>query len=894
MSSNPDVSKVQHTAAAVRRDFLDFFVRRAHREVPSGAVFPQDDPTLLFTNAGMNQFKDVFLGTGSRDYSRAVDTQKCLRVSGKHNDLEEVGRDTYHHTFFEMLGNWSFGDYFKREAITWAWELLTGVWGLPPERLWVTVFEGDPAQGVPADEEAERIWIEAGVAPERVLRCGKADNFWEMGETGPCGPCTEIHIDRGGPETDQADGADPAIGVNAGNERFIELWNLVFIQFNRLDDGTLRELPAKHVDTGMGFERVLSVLQGTSSNYDTDLWEPIFESIGEITGKSYTESDEETQVAFRVIADHLRAVTCAIADGASPSNTGRGYVLRRLIRRAARFGRQVLSMEEPFLYRVAESVSGVLGVAFPDIPKRLEHVQLILREEENSFGRTLGRGLTEYRKLADRVRGEGGTMLPGAEAYELFATYGFPQDLVEQMTEEDGLVLDTEGWTTSQLAHQEASKTEGSFQQLLSGEESEGVAETISTYHGAGVESLRAESEVLAFFPSTGEGSPARLVLSMSPFYAESGGQCGDRGRVEGPGFTFEVEDTRKAGSIVVHLGRASGAIETGASVTAEVDGAARGAIRRNHTATHLMHEALRQVLGEHVAQQGSYVGPDRLRFDFTHPRGVGDEELEEIERRVAREVRENHSVETTVEELEAAKARGATALFGEKYDEEVRVVEVPGFSTELCGGTHVAATGEIGGFTILSERAISAGVRRIEALTGAAAQEEASRHRRLLRESAAILKTQPEELASRIGALQEKLKEIKKEQKKSAGGDVAAVFERVKAELAEASGILGGAFDTPELDGKSVEELAARVASLGESIAVVLVGREGERVPFQVLCTGAAQQRGLKAGVLAKAFGQRLKGGGGGRPERAQGQGTDPGAVEDALEWVRGELRGS
>ncbi len=432
----------EFSAEQVRRTYLDFFVERGHREVPSSPIFPQDDPTLLFTNAGMNQFKDVFLGTGTRDYSRAVDTQKCLRVSGKHNDLEEVGRDTYHHTFFEMLGNWSFGDYFKEEAICWAWELLTEVWKLPKERLWVTVFAGDEADGLAADEEAERIWIEkAGVSPDRVLRASKEDNFWEMGDTGPCGPCTEIHIDRGGPGDDPADGADPAIGVNAGNERFIELWNLVFIQYNRLDDGSLRELPAKHVDTGMGFERILSVLQGKSSNYDTDLFTPIFERIGELTGHRYGESPEEVQVAFRVIADHVRAVSSAIADGATPSNTGRGYVLRRLIRRAARFGRQVLGQEEPFLFRVAETVAGVLGVAFPEIPQRLEHIQLILQEEEAAFGRTLGRGLVEFEKLAGRVSGAGGDLLPGDEAYELYATYGFPQDLVEQMAEERGLHL---------------------------------------------------------------------------------------------------------------------------------------------------------------------------------------------------------------------------------------------------------------------------------------------------------------------------------------------------------------------------------------------------------------------------------------------------------------------
>jgi len=879
------------TAERVRREFLDFFVERGHREVPSGGVFPADDPTLLFTNAGMNQFKDVFLGTGKRDYSRAVDTQKCLRVSGKHNDLEEVGRDTYHHTFFEMLGNWSFGDYFKEDAIVWAWELLTKVWGLPTDRLWVTVFEGDAGDGLAADEDAERIWIEkAGVSPDRVLRASRADNFWEMGDTGPCGPCTEIHIDRGGPETDRADGANPEIGVNAGNERFIELWNLVFIQYNRLDDGSLKELPAKHVDTGMGFERILSVLQGKSSNYDTDLFTPIFEHLGNRVGQAYADCDEATRVAFRVIADHVRAVSSAIADGALPSNTGRGYVLRRLIRRAARFGRQVLGVEEPFLFEVAEPVADILGVAFPEIPGRLEHIQLILKEEELSFGRTLGRGLVEFGKLAKQVESQGERVLPGAEAYELYATYGFPQDLVEQMAEELDLELDQEGWAASESRHQEASRSAGSFQQLLSGEESEGLPATESTCHARDGSELGLEARVAAFFSGEG-GAPDRLVLDRTPFYAEAGGQCGDRGTIAAPGFDFRVDDTRKAGPVTVHLGRAEGSIATGGVVRAEVDAEARRATSRNHTATHLLHQALKEVLGEHVVQQGSYVGPDRLRFDFSHPRGVTPEELEEIESRVGRHAFANATVETTLEELEAAKARGVTALFGEKYDERVRVVDVGGWSTELCGGVHVRAAGDIGPFVVLSERAISAGVRRIEAVTGSAALDEVQRARRTLRESAAALKTQPEELVGRIEALQDKLKEAKKQKKQASGGDVTAAFERAKTTLKESGGVLHGVGGFPDLDGKALEDLAGRLAGLSESVALVLAGRDGDRVPFQVLCTGGAQERGLKAGELAKTFGGRIKGGGGGRPDRAQGQGKDASGLEGALEWAAGAL---
>lgn len=884
-------STKNYTAEQVRRDFLDYFAERAHREVPSGGIFPPDDPTLLFTNAGMNQFKDVFLGTGSRDYTRAVDTQKCLRVSGKHNDLEEVGRDTYHHTFFEMLGNWSFGDYFKEDAICWAWDLLTKVWGLPEDRLWVTVFEGDAKDGLGADEEAERIWIDkAGVAPERVLRASREDNFWEMGDTGPCGPCTEIHIDRGGPGSDRKDGANPEIGVNAGNERFIELWNLVFIQYNRLDDGSLKELPAKHVDTGMGFERILSVLQGKSSNYDTDLFTPIFDRIGELVGKDYGSSEESVKVAFRVIADHVRAVSSAIADGALPSNTGRGYVLRRLIRRAARFGRQVLGREEPFLFEVAATVAEILGVAFPEIPERLDHIQLIFKDEEMSFGRTLGRGLLEFEKLAGKVKAAGERILPGDQAYELYATYGFPQDLVEQMAEENGFELDQAGWAKSQGEHQEASKSSGSFKQLLSGEESEGLPETVSTCHGVDGSELELTSSVASFLPGNGQ-VPDRLILNSTPFYAESGGQCGDRGSIEGEAFRFDVQDTKKAGSVVVHLGKAQGSISSGQEVRATVDREARLATSRNHTATHLMHQALKDVLGDHVVQQGSYVGPDRLRFDFSHPGGVSPEDLERIESLVNRHAFGNAGVETTVEDLEVAKERGVTALFGEKYDERVRVVDVGGWSTELCGGVHVRSAGDIGAFLVLSERAVSAGVRRIEAITGDAALAEVQRVRRTLRESAAAIKAQPDELVARIGALQDKLKEATKKKKQDSGGDVAAAFETAKGALSETNGVLTGVADFENLSGKALEDLAGRLAGLSDSVAIVLAGREDDRVPFQVLCTGAAQKAGLKAGALAKSFGGHLKGGGGGRPDRAQGQGTDASQIETAIEWAREAL---
>ena len=894
--------------SAVRRQFLDFFVARGHREVPSGPVFPQDDPTLLFTNAGMNQFKDVFLGTGTRPYRRAVDTQKCIRVSGKHNDLEEVGRDTYHHTFFEMLGNWSFGDYFKAEAIPWAWELLTGVWKLPKERLWVTVFGGDQADGLPADEDAERIWREAtDVDPSHVLRFGRKDNFWEMGDTGPCGPCSEIHIDRGGPGTDPRDGADRARGVNAGNERFMELWNLVFMEFNRVEGGALKPLPARHVDTGMGFERIVSVLQGKRSNYDTDVFTPIFRRVEELVGRPYGGGTGEADVAFRVIADHVRAVASAFADGALPSNLGRGYVLRRLIRRASRYGRQALGMEEPFLWQVVPAVAETLGEVFPEIPRRAEHVELLLRTEEESFGKTLGRGIVRFEDLARRTGRTGGA-LSGREAFDLYATYGFPKDLVELMAREHGLALDDAGWSEAEREHQAASRSEGRFRQLLSTEDLGAIervvkahrweARTESTYHGEGERSWRLETDTIHLRAGDDEGRRALLVLRESPFYPEGGGQIGDTGTIEHVGGLFRmlVEDAQRFGDFLVHVGTWEGPLpEESVRVVATVDRGRRDRTRKNHTATHLVHKALKLVLGEHVAQQGSYVGPDRLRFDFSHPRAVAPEELEEVERLVNERVIENAPVCTTIEELAAAKGRGVVAMFGEKYGETVRVLDVGGWSLELCGGTHVAAAGDIGPFVIVGEGAIQAGVRRIEALTGPEAVRWIQEQRRLLREAARALKSPPEELPGRIEQLQAQVKEARKQAGASAKADVDQAFAAARSALVEREGLRVGALAV-DLPTKALRELATRVKALAPDLVVLLFGREGERVPWIAISQGAARERGLDATRAAALLREHLGGGGGGKPELAQGQGERPeglaavlGAVGDAPERAFG-----
>jgi len=899
---DPNSSMTQpKTASQIRREFLDFFVRRDHREVPSAPVFPQDDPTLLFTNAGMNQFKDVFLGTGRRDYTRAVDTQKCIRVSGKHNDLEEVGVDTYHHTFFEMLGNWSFGDYFKAEAIAWAWELLTEVWGLPRERLWVTVFAGDEGDGLPADEEAERIWREAtDVDPAHVLRFGRKDNFWEMGDTGPCGPCSEIHFDRGGPGTDPRDGADPARGVNAGNERFIELWNLVFIEFNRLEDGRLVPLPARHVDTGMGFERLVAVLQDKRSNYDTDVFAPIFATIREVVGADYGGGDAQADVAFRVIADHVRAVASAFADGALPSNVGRGYVLRRLIRRASRWGRQAFGVEEPFLHRVVPAVCETLGEVFPEIPARLDHVQTLLRAEEEAFGKTLGRGLVRFGELAERVAARGQTRLSGDEAYDLYATYGFPADLVELMARERGLEVDREGWERAHAAHQDASRSEGRFRGLVPADELAGLEATESTYHADDERSLVVEDAlVTACFARDDaggpgdegdereEGTPVTVVLSASPFYPEGGGQIGDAGTIETADGSARivVDDTQKAGAVVLHAGRVvHGAPPApGTSVVARVDGERRRLIRKNHTATHLLQRALREVLGGHVHQHGSYVGPDRLRFDFSHPKALTAEEIERVEGLVNERVIANPPLKTTIEDLEAAKARGVVALFGEKYDERVRVVDVEGWSTELCGGTHVRAAGDIGPFLIVSEGAIQAGVRRIEAVTGPTALGLVQRQKRQLQELSRALKVAPDELAARVGELQKQVKAARKEAEKTSAADVAAAFAELPGALAKVEGVLAGAVAL-ELDQKALRELAGRVKTLADDLAVLLVGHAGEKVPWIALCQGAALDRGLDARHAGAFLRAHLGGGGGGRPELTQGQGQDAAGREAVL----------
>lgn len=691
----------------IRNEFLKFFEARGHRIVPSAPVIPHGDPTLLFTIAGMNQFKDVFLGEGKRNYSRAVDTQKCIRVSGKHNDLEEVGRDTYHHTFFEMLGNWSFGDYYKREAIQWAWELLTGVWKLPKERLWATVFT--------TDDEAFELWKEVtDINPSNILRYGEKENFWEMGDTGPCGPCSEIHMDL------TPEGNAPADLVNAGDPRVIEIWNLVFIQNNRNENGDLEPLPAKHVDTGMGFERVCAALDCIAhdfkkppSNYDTDVFTPLISAISEISGRPYKE--ENDQIAIRVIADHVRALTFAIADGAIPSNEGRGYVLRRILRRAARFGRNI-EMHDPFIYRLVDVLVQTMGEVFPEIKEQQTHIERVIKSEEEGFNATLDRGLDIFKEIVQRMNKSGETTIPGDNVFKLYDTYGFPLDLTALLARERGLAIDEEGFNTLMTEQRERSRDV----KKETGEESQtriaidNLILTPDRFTFSGYENFESFARVLHVDQNF-------LVLDESPFYAEAGGQVGDTGEVKINGETYRVTDTQKKENVNIHILERPIEVPAGKTVAARIDKKRRIDIQRNHSATHIVHEALRRVLGTHVQQQGSLVAPERLRFDFPHFSKITPEELRDIEQMVNEKIKEAITVEDEVLRFdEARKIPNVKMFFGEKYGDRVRVVFIDeNFSVEFCGGTHVPRTDDIGLFKIVYESSIASGVRRIEAVTG-------------------------------------------------------------------------------------------------------------------------------------------------------------------------------
>ena len=859
------------TSAEIRTSFIKFFESKEHLFVRSSPVVPQDDPTLMFINAGMNQFKACFLGDNPNNYKRVANSQKCIRVSGKHNDLDEVGRDTYHHTFFEMLGNWSFGDYYKKEAIAWAWELLTQVWKLPKERLFVTVYQDD--------DEAWQIWKQVSGLPDaRIMRFGEKSNFWEMGDIGPCGPCSEIHYDKGDLATQEATFADPVQGVNGTNARYIEIWNNVFMQFERIKSGELLPLKNKNVDTGMGFERVCAILQGKDSNYDTDVFSPIINKIAELSGVPYNA--DQSGMPHRVVADHLRALSFAIADGALPSNDGRGYVLRRILRRASRYAR-LLNQKEPFINRLVPTLVQTMGEAFPEIRERADFVTEVIRSEEERFIRTLDAGLERFEKIISELNGK---IIPGSQVFLLYDTYGFPPDLTRILAEEKNLQIDEAGFETEMEKQKERARA--SQKQGLSAIGSEGwtvFAEGSTEF--LGYDASTAQVKILRYKEDKGSYS---IVLDRTPFYAEMGGEVGEKGTLENSGATFKVFDTLKVNDIWIHRAKLlSGDVsEKNMSLefTASVNLEERAATRKNHSATHLLQAALRKVVGEHVTQQGSRVAPDNLRFDFTAFSALTHEQIKTIENLVNEKIQMCLPISTEVMSVEKAKESGAMALFGEKYGAEVRVVSMENFSKEFCGGLHAKNTGEIGVLRILSESSVSAGVRRIEAVTAFGALSS-------FREDAAIVsslkeqfKTKTEDILERVSSLSEQLKASERLaadlRAKIAESQSADLFKepkqvknipvwvfKVNMESSEFSALLEGAQKTMPSQGIAV---IANAQSSSGTIAVVV---HAELV-----------KKKISAGDIVKKLAELAGGKGGGRPALAQAGTKNPEKIEEAL----------
>ena len=892
------------TAKQIRSEFIDFFKGKEHEFVASSPIVPHDDETLLFANAGMNQFKDVFLGLATARYPRVANSQKCLRVSGKHNDLEEVGKDTYHHTFFEMLGNWSFDDYFKAEAIGWAWELLTEVWGINPDRLWATVFAGDEADGLPRDTEAAELWPKVTPLPaERVLACGKKDNFWEMGDTGPCGPCSELHIDLGPDRCDMKHVPGHECRVNAGCARYIELWNLVFIQFNRQSGGVMTPLRAKYVDTGAGLERIVAVLQNKASNYDTDLFMPIIDATGELTGHKYTSKlGNKTDNAFRVIADHIRALVFAMTDGAAPSNEGRGYVIRRILRRASRFGRE-LGMHEPFIYKLVPVVVDCLGDTFGEIRERAGYVSTVIESEEASFGRTLDRGIEIFNTAAKQAQKSNDKIIGGEDAFKLYDTYGFPLDLTELMAQERSLKVDT-GKFDELMEQQRQRARAASVSDSLSITDKVSVQILPKTQDLNKYSTDQCEATVAGLIDSEGFKSEGRIeagvqvgiVLDKTCFYAEAGGQVGDCGLIRTDKAEFVVENTTKIANCIVHQGKVvEGAFDVGESVQAIVS-KDRNSIKKNHTATHLLQWALQQVLGDSVVQQGSFVGPDYLRFDFTYHKAPAAEQLKEAESLVKEKIAADLPVSWTVMPIEEAKKLGAMALFGEKYGDQVRVVAVgtedkgrinEAFSREFCGGTHVDKLGSIGGFKIVKEESISAGVRRITALTGAGLADYLERARDIVDELSAMLKVPSESLLERVGQLINDNKKLSKELKAAARKSGSDAMGEARQLLQKCEKIGETSVITHQLSAASVEQAREAVDMLkkkAKSAAVVFGFDDNGKATLLAGVTDDLVKMGLKAGDIVKEIAPIVDGGGGGRPQMAQAGGKDPGKIGDAL----------
>lgn len=862
------------TSDQIREQFLSFFKNKDHRIVPSAPVVPHGDPTLLFTNAGMNQFKDLFLGTGSRDYKRAVDTQKCIRVSGKHNDLEEVGHDTYHHTFFEMLGNWSFGDYYKKEAIRWAWELLTEVWKLPKERIWATVYR--------TDDEAMEFWkSETDIKHDHILRFDEKDNFWEMGETGPCGPCSEIHINL-------SDDYDNPKYVNAGDPKCIEIWNLVFIQYNRDESGTLHELPAKHVDTGMGFERVCAVLQNKKSNYDTDVFSPIINSIEKLSNIKYDSTlaadnkspAGQTNVAMRVIADHIRTLTFAIGDGATPSNEGRGYVLRRLLRRAARYARK-LNLNDPFLYRLVCVVVENFSHVFPEIKTNRSQIEKIIKAEEDSFNSTLDRGIEIFDALIKKLKSANEMIVPGSDVFKLYDTYGFPVDLTAVMAREHGLTIDETRF--NELMNEQRLRARRSTREKQSASVStldnlDGfqIASNVATVF-TGYDDLKTKAVITGI---KNHEYKSFVILDKSPFYVESGGQVDDTGSLFIGDTHLRVTDLFKVNEHIVHIVENETKIElkTGMSVVAQVDEKRRWDIMRNHSVTHFMHRALREILGQHVQQSGSYVGPDHLRFDFTHFEKIKEEELDAIESLVNEKLRENlpmiHHRDTPFND---AKKMGALMFFGDKYGEKVNVVQFGDFTMEFCGGTHVKNSSQIGLFKIISESSIASGVRRIEAVTGAGV-EKFIREQQLKIENGEL---RINELLDEKKKIEKELAEIKLQEKLGGIDSIASTPKTVKGIQVFKGKVSASNMDElkvmgDELRDKMKNGIGVLISQIEEKVGIVAV-----------VSDDLIKEKKFSAGNIVKEVAKIVGGSGGGKPHLATAGGKDISRISEALDKV-------
>jgi alanyl-tRNA synthetase len=884
------------TSNEIRASFLDFFARHGHRIVASSPLVPANDPTLLFTNAGMNQFKDLFLGRERRDYKRATSSQKCMRVSGKHNDLENVGPSLRHHTFFEMLGNFSFGDYFKTDAIALAWSLLTEVWKVPADRLHATVFMGD--ESVPRDEEAYEIWRKY-LPADKISELGE-DNFWAMGNTGPCGRCSEVHYFRG----DHLPCPEPVCqGVACSCDRYVEIWNNVFMEFDRQADGTLTPLPAPSIDTGMGLERITAVLQGVLSNYDTDLFTPLLEAIGNLAGTRYGGTMEAKDVSMRVVADHARASTFLIADGVVPSNEWRGYVLRKIMRRAMRHGKK-LGVTEPFLWRLVEVLVREMGAAYPELAAQRDYVERVIRTEEERFESVLTTGLPRLEEALDRAAAGNGT-LPGDEAFRLYDTFGVPQDFIEDMAGQREVAFDEAGFKSAMDAQKEKARATHNFGIAATGDASlesatEPLRGTPDEFDGytstrvAGVPVLALLDENGAAAAVLKAGESGYVALARTPFYLEAGGQVSDSGTIAAESGRAVVDGLVRAGAErprLHHVRVEEGALHERDLVTAQVDDALRDATRRNHTATHLLHAALRTVLGAHVKQGGSLVSPDRLRFDFVHVAPVTPEQIDEIERIVNEQVWRNTPVQTEVRSTEEAIASGAMALFGEKYGDRVRVVSVPGFSTELCGGTHVRATGDIGAFTIVQEGGVAAGVRRIEAVTGAGALRLAQQRRDDIEAILGALKAPADQAVAAIERLQADAKRLARENSqlrmKVAMSPVVASGTAPEGDTVDAGGVKLIARRVSGLDKAGLGQMADSLKNQVKSGVVVLASETDGRVAIVVSVTKDLVPR-VHAGNIVKKIAPLVGGGGGGRPDFAEAGGKTPAGIDQMLQESR------